>query len=92
MSKFLLSFHFIICVSLILVILAQRGKGSEMGVAFSSGSSSSVFGSQGSSGFLVKITTFLAGIFFINCLLIGIINKQPTNNALIKQAIEENNN
>ena len=65
MNSILFTFHFIICIALILLILAQQGKGSEMGVTFSSGSSSSVFGSKGSSAFLVKLTTFLACVFFL---------------------------
>jgi preprotein translocase subunit SecG len=57
-------FHFFVCVALVGLVLVQRGKGAEMGVAFSSGSSSGLFGSQGSSAFLVKLTTILAIIFF----------------------------
>ena len=89
MNSILFTFHFIICISLILLILAQQGKGSEMGVTFSSGSSSSVFGSKGSSSFLVKLTTFLACIFFLNCLLIGVINKKPGDAKLINDIVEK---
>lgn len=83
MYTLFLTFHFFICIALIAIILAQKGKGAEMGVAFSSGSSSSLFGSQGSSGFLVKLTTMLAIIFFVNCLLIGIIHKKATETTLL---------
>ena len=88
MNSILFTFHFIICIALILLILAQQGKGSEMGVTFSSGSSSSVFGSKGSSGFLVKLTTFLACVFFFNCLMIGLINKAPGDAKLINDIVE----
>ena len=83
MYTLFLTFHFFICIALIGLILVQKGKGAEMGVAFSSGSSSSVFGSQGSSGFLVKLTTILAIIFFANCLMIGIIHKKSTESTLL---------
>ena len=83
MYTLFLTFHFFICLALIAIILAQQGKGAEMGVAFSSGSSSSLFGSQGSSGFLVKITTILAIIFFTNCLLIGVVHKKIHESTLL---------
>lgn len=86
MYTIFLTFHFLICIALIGLILAQRGKGAEMGVAFSSGTSSSLFGSQGSSGFLVKLTTILAIIFFVNCLMIGIVHKQATQSSLLEES------
>ena len=88
MNTILFTFHFIICIALICLILTQQGKGSEMGVAFSSSSSSSLFGSQGSSAFLVKLTTILACIFFINCLTIGVLNKHPNESKIISKVIE----
>ncbi len=83
MYSLFLIFHFFICLALIALILAQQGKGAEMGVAFSSGSSSSLFGSQGSSGFLVKLTTILAVIFFVNCLMIGVVHKKTHESTLL---------
>ena len=86
MYTLFLTFHFFICLTLIALILAQRGKGAEMGVAFSSGSSSSLFGSQGSSGFLVKLTTILAVIFFVNCLMIGVVHKKANESTLLVES------
>ena len=83
MYTLFLTFHFFVCIALIALILAQKGKGAEMGVAFSSGSSSSLFGSQGSSGFLVKLTTILAIVFFVNCLMIGVIHKKTHESSLL---------
>jgi preprotein translocase subunit SecG len=86
MYSIFLVFHFFVCIALIGLVLVQRGKGAEMGVAFSSGSSSGLFGSQGSSAFLVKLTTITAIIFFSNCLMVGIVHKQANQSSLLTEA------
>ncbi|WP_427911667.1 preprotein translocase subunit SecG [Ramlibacter sp. MMS24-I3-19] len=47
------------------LILIQHGKGADMGAAFGSGSSGSLFGASGSANFLSRTTAVLATIFFI---------------------------
>ena len=66
----------IVAVVLIGFVLIQHGKGADAGAAFGSGSSSTVFGSQGSSSFLAKATTFLAIIFLANSLLLAYLTSQ----------------
>lgn len=46
------------------LVLLQHGKGADMGAAFGSGASGSLFGASGSSNFLSKSTGFAAAIFF----------------------------
>ncbi|HRE31740.1 MAG TPA: preprotein translocase subunit SecG, partial [Candidatus Berkiella sp.] len=54
----------------------QQGKGAQAGAAFGSGASQTVFGSQGSGGFLSRATGTLAAIFFLlNLFLAFWINK-----------------
>ena len=57
-------------------MLIQHGKGADAGAAFGSGSSSTVFGSQGSGSFLTKVTTFLAILFLANSLLLAHLSVQ----------------
>ena len=64
MEQILLVFHIIFAVVLIGLVLIQKGKGADMGVAFGSGASSTVFGSKGSGGFLMKFTVGIAALFF----------------------------
>jgi preprotein translocase subunit SecG len=52
-------------VSIILLILLQHGKGADMGAAFGSGASGSLFGASGSANFLSRTTAVLATIFFL---------------------------
>lgn len=65
MTILLVIIHIIASVFLIGVVLIQRGKGADMGAAFGSTSSQSVFGSRGPGSFLSKLTTIAAVIFII---------------------------
>ena len=47
------------------LILVQHGKGADMGAAFGSGSSGSLFGASGSANFLSRTTAVLATVFFV---------------------------
>jgi preprotein translocase subunit SecG len=47
------------------LILVQHGKGADMGAAFGSGSSGSLFGASGSANFLSRTTAVLAAVFFV---------------------------
>src|ERR1700739_3120135 len=56
----------VICaVSMIVLILLQHGKGADMGAAFGSGASGSLFGASGSANFLSRTTAVLATVFFL---------------------------
>jgi len=46
------------------LVLLQHGKGADMGAAFGSGASGSLFGASGSSNFMSKSTGIAAAIFF----------------------------
>ena len=47
------------------LILVQHGKGADMGAAFGSGSSGSLFGASGGANFLSRTTGVLATVFFV---------------------------
>ncbi|EKS72833.1 MULTISPECIES: preprotein translocase subunit SecG [Caballeronia] len=50
------------------LVLLQHGKGADMGAAFGSGASGSLFGATGSANFLSRTTAILAAIFFVTTL------------------------
>lgn len=78
----------LVAVALIGFILIQHGKGADAGAAFGSGSSSTVFGSQGSTSFLTKVTAILAFVFLANSLLLGYLasqNMQEVPTSLLDQ-------
>ena len=47
------------------LILLQQGRGADVGAAFGSGSSNTMFGSSGGTSFLTKVTAWLAIGFFV---------------------------
>jgi preprotein translocase subunit SecG len=55
-------------LAIIGLVLVQHGKGADMGAAFGSGASGSLFGASGSSNFLSKSTAVAAAIFFATTL------------------------
>lgn len=65
---FLISLHMLIAVVLIGLVLIQRGRGAEIGAAFGSGASQTVFGARGSGSFLSRMTAVLAALFFLSSL------------------------
>jgi len=55
----------LVAISMIALILMQRGAGAQAGSGFGGGASATVFGARGSSNFLSKSTKWLAIAFFV---------------------------
>ncbi|MCA8414911.1 MAG: preprotein translocase subunit SecG [Burkholderia multivorans] len=55
------------------LVLLQHGKGADMGAAFGSGASGSLFGATGSANFLSRTTAVLATVFFVATLALTYI-------------------
>ena len=68
MDSILLIVHLFVAAGLVSLVLLQQGKGADMGAAFGSGSSQTVFGSRGSANFLSRTTSVLATVFFLTSL------------------------
>jgi preprotein translocase subunit SecG len=81
MYSIIVILHILIAVFLIGLILMNRGKGTYMGAAFGSGASQTLFGSQGSAPFIVKLIGGLAIIFFITSLALGYFTVQEAKKA-----------
>ena len=60
----ILAVQMLTALAMIGLILIQHGKGADMGAAFGSGSSGSLFGASGSANFLSRTTAVLAAVFF----------------------------
>ncbi len=67
-ESLLLGLHVVVAAALIGFVLLQHGKGADMGAAFGSGSSGSLFGAAGSANFLSRSTAVLATVFFLSSL------------------------
>jgi preprotein translocase subunit SecG len=65
-------------LTIIGLVLLQHGKGADMGAAFGSGASGSLFGATGSSNFLSKSTGIAAAIFFAATLALAFFGGRHT--------------
>ncbi|HMS27210.1 MAG TPA: preprotein translocase subunit SecG [Burkholderiaceae bacterium] len=68
--KIILIVQILSALGMIGLILVQHGKGADMGAAFGSGGSGSLFGASGSANFLSRTTSILAAVFFVSTLLL----------------------
>ena len=64
MYQVILMIHMIVAICLIALVLVQQGRGANVGAAFGSGASQTVFGSRGSGSFLLKVTIGFGVVFF----------------------------
>ncbi|MGK2952811.1 MAG: preprotein translocase subunit SecG [Thiobacillus sp.] len=82
--------HIIVAIAVIAMVLLQHGKGADMGAAFGSGSSGSLFGSTGSANFLSRATAVLATLFFLTSLglaYFGLQQQKPSGSVLDRTSI-----
>jgi len=61
-------------LGVIVLVLLQHGKGADMGAAFGSGASGSLFGATGSANFLSRTTGALASVFFVCTLALAFLS------------------
>ena len=66
-------------VAIIGLVLLQHGKGADMGAAFGSGASGSLFGASGSSNFMSKSTAIAAAVFFSATLGLSFVSTQHSS-------------
>ncbi|MDD5390516.1 MAG: preprotein translocase subunit SecG [Gallionellaceae bacterium] len=74
-------FHVLVALAVIGLVLMQHGKGADMGAAFGSGSSGSLFGATGSANFMSRTTAVLATAFFLTSMGLTYFSGQKGNAA-----------
>ena len=80
----LVAIDVLLAIGIIGLILIQHGKGADVGAAFGSGASGTVFGSQGSASFLTRLTAILATLFFVNSLALAYLaSNRPVTESVI---------
>ncbi|HWS05731.1 MAG TPA: preprotein translocase subunit SecG [Burkholderiaceae bacterium] len=85
----LLAVQMLSALGMIGLILIQHGKGADMGAAFGSGGSGSLFGASGSANFLSHTTAVLAAVFFVCTLLLAYFGGQrpaANNSSVLERA------
>jgi len=73
--------------SVVVLVLLQHGKGADMGAAFGSGSSGSLFGASGSANFLSRTTGVLAAVFFISTLGLTYLSAHKTESKGVMEKV-----
>ncbi|MFM1950019.1 MAG: Protein-export rane protein SecG [Pseudomonadota bacterium] len=71
MITVILAVQMLSALAMIGLILVQHGKGADMGAAFGSGGSGSLFGASGGANFLSRTTAVLAAVFFVSTLMLA---------------------
>ncbi len=85
-----LTIHILVALAIIGLVLVQHGKGADMGAAFGSGASGSLFGSSGSANFLSRSTAVLATVFFITSLVLAYVASEApkTSGSVMQEAVQ----
>jgi preprotein translocase subunit SecG len=71
MENLITVIHVLAAAGVISLVLLQHGKGADMGAAFGSGASGSLFGVSGSSNFMSKATAACVVVFFATSLTLA---------------------
>jgi preprotein translocase subunit SecG len=89
METLVLAVHVLASAGVIGLVLLQHGKGADMGAAFGSGASGSLFGVSGSSNFLSRATAILVAIFFATSLALAYLSSnRGDESSVIKNAVQ----
>jgi preprotein translocase subunit SecG len=85
-----LTVHILVALVIIGLVLMQHGKGADMGAAFGSGASGSLFGATGSANFLSRATGILAAVFFATSLALAYVasSKPKTTGSIMQEAVQ----
>lgn len=85
-----LTVHILVALGIIGLVLMQHGKGADMGAAFGSGASGSLFGATGSANFLSRTTGALAAVFFVTSLTLAYVasSKPKTTGSVMQDTVQ----
>ena len=81
LMKIILAVQVLTALGVIGLVLIQHGKGADMGAAFGSGGSGSLFGASGSANFLSRTTAVFATIFFVCTLALAYFGHLRTSSS-----------
>jgi preprotein translocase subunit SecG len=75
--------HVLVCLFLILVVLAQQGKGQDLASAFGGAGSQTAFGARGTATLLSKITAGAAAVFMITSLALSYLRPAVSERTVV---------
>ena len=87
-ATLILAVQILSALAMIGLILMQHGKGADMGAAFGSGASGSLFGASGSANFLSRSTAVLATVFLVSTLALAYLgNQRPASTGSVLESV-----
>jgi preprotein translocase subunit SecG len=89
MREAILIIDILAALGIVGLVLLQQGKGADMGAAFGSGASQTLFGARGSANFLTRATAVLATVFFVANLSLAWLASKQTTASSVTTVIEE---
>lgn len=78
--------HVLVCLFLILVVLAQQGKGQDLASAFGGGGSQTAFGARGTATLLSKITAGAAITFMVTSLTLSYLRPAVSQKTVVPES------
>ncbi len=79
MENVILIVHVLLAAAIVALVLLQQGKGAEAGASFGGGASQTVFGSQGSTSFLGRLTAVMAAGVFATSFALAVFAKDKAS-------------
>jgi len=79
--------HVLAAAGVIGLVLLQHGKGADMGAAFGSGASGSLFGVSGSSNFMSRATAICVAVFFTTSLTLAYMSGHRSDRVSVVKTI-----
>jgi preprotein translocase subunit SecG len=80
----------VVALCIIGLVLLQHGKGADVGAAFGSGASGSLFGASGSANFLSRTTAVLAVVFFLTTFVLAyLVTHKPRTGGGVIDTVKE---
>lgn len=86
MISAVITIHILVCITLVVVVLLQQGKGADIGAVFG-GSSQTVFGSSGAGNLLTKVTSALAAVFFMTSMFLAYTSARHVSGSIFDSSI-----
>ena len=81
MVQVVIAIHVTVCITLVILILLQQGKGADVGAVFG-GSSNTVFGASGAGNVLSRTTSALAVLFFATSLYLAYMSSERASGSI----------
>lgn len=91
MYTLLLIVHVIVCFGMILIVLLQQGKGTDIGSVFGGGGQNPLMGSRGAASFIGKVTVGCAAVFMATSLYLSVNGRKyvSSSSSLLEKAVRE---